>query len=50
MDTMADKTFIYSPHKLFGPQVSELSLQLGKPLFEVAVVRDAIAGPKLPEG
>lgn len=71
-----DKTFICSPHKLYGPQVNDLNLQLRKQLvdqviltgmlanlcveshmrelleqgFEVAVVRDAVAGPKLPEG
>ncbi|KAB0638322.1 cysteine hydrolase [Burkholderia stagnalis] len=71
-----DKTIICSPHKLYGPQVNDLKLQLGKQRveqvilagmlanlcveshlrdllengFEVAVVRDAVAGPKLPEG
>lgn len=70
------KTIIASPHKLYGPQVNDLSLQLRKQGvtqiiltgmlanlcveshlrqfleegFEVAVVRDAVAGPKLPEG
>jgi nicotinamidase-related amidase len=70
------KTIICSPHKLYGPQVNDLTLQLRKQRvdqiilagmianlcveshlrefleqgFEVAVVRDAVAGPKLPEG
>ncbi|WP_092136547.1 cysteine hydrolase [Cupriavidus sp. YR651] len=70
------KTIIASPHKLYGPQTNDLSLQLRKQGvtkiilagmlanlcveshlrefleegFEVAVVRDAVAGPKLPEG
>lgn len=70
------KTIIASPHKLYGPQVNDISLQLRKQGvtqiiltgmlanlcveshlrqfmeegFEVAVVRDAVAGPKLPEG
>ncbi|MGV8920695.1 MAG: cysteine hydrolase [Pseudomonas sp.] len=70
------KTFVCSPHKLYGPQVNDLTLQLRKQHvfqviltgmlanlcveshmrelleqgFEVAVVRDAVAGPKLPEG
>jgi len=70
------KTIICSPHKLYGPQVNDLVLQLRKQRvdqiilagmianlcveshlrhlleegFEVAVVRDAIAGPKIPEG
>lgn len=73
---MDGKTFLCSPHKLYGPQVNDLNLQLRKQLvdqviltgmlanlcveshmrelleqgFEVAVVRDAVAGPKLPEG
>lgn len=67
---------VASPHKLYGPQANDLSLQLRKQGvtqivlagmlanlcveshlrefleegFEVAVVRDAVAGPKLPEG
>lgn len=71
-----NKTIVCSPHKLYGPQVNDLTLQLRKQLvsqvilvgmlanlcveshlrdlleqgFEVAVVRDAVAGPKLPEG
>jgi nicotinamidase-related amidase len=70
------KTIICSPHKLYGPQVNDLTLQLRKQRvdqiilagmianlcveshlrefleqgFEIAVVRDAVAGPKLPEG
>ncbi|RDJ13919.1 isochorismatase family protein [Rhizobium grahamii] len=70
------KTIIASPHKLYGPQVNDLSFQLRKQGvtqivlagmlanmcveshlrqfleegFEVAVVRDAVAAPKLPEG
>ncbi|RJF69840.1 isochorismatase family cysteine hydrolase [Rhodopseudomonas palustris] len=70
------KTVICSPHKLYGPQVNDLTLQLRKQRvdqvilagmlanmcveshlrdllengFEVAVVRDAVAAPKLPEG
>jgi len=70
------KTIVCSPHKLYGPQVNDLVLQLGKQRinqvvlagmaanlcveshlrhllehgFEVAVVRDAIAAAKLPEG
>ncbi|WP_206363571.1 cysteine hydrolase family protein [Sphingomonas crocodyli] len=70
------QTIIASPHKLYGPQVNDLSFQLRKQHvdqviivgmlsnmcveshvrdfleqgFEVAVVRDAIAAPKLPEG
>ena len=70
------KTIICSPHKLYGPQANDLTLQLRKQRvdqiilagmianlcveshlrefleqgFEVAVVRDAVAGPKLPEG
>ena len=70
------KTIVASPHKLYGPQVNDISLQLRKQGvtkivlagmlsnlcveshlrqfmeegFEVAVVRDAVAGPKLPEG
>ncbi|GAB7548775.1 cysteine hydrolase family protein [Cupriavidus sp. 8B] len=70
------KTIICSTHKLYGPQVNDLTLQLRKQRvdqvilagmaanlcveshlrdlleqgFEVAVVRDAVAGPKLPEG
>lgn len=70
------QTIIASPHKLYGPQANDLSLQLRKQGvtkiilagmlanlcveshlrefledgFEVAVVRDAVAGPKLPEG
>lgn len=71
-----NKTIVCSPHKLYGPQVNDLTLQLRKQHvdqvilvgmlanlcveshlrdlleqgFEVAVVRDAVAGPKLPEG
>lgn len=70
------KTIIASPHKLYGPQVNDLTFQLRKQRvdqiivvgmlanmcveshvrefleegFEVAVVRDAIASTKLPEG
>ncbi|HEY9381076.1 MAG TPA: cysteine hydrolase [Burkholderiales bacterium] len=70
------KTIVCSPHKLYGPQVNDLVLQLRKQRvdqiilagmaanlcveshlrhfleqgFEVAVVRDAIAAAKLPEG
>ena len=70
------RTIVASPHKLYGPQANDLSLQLRKQGvtkivlagmlanlcveshlrqfleegFEVAVVRDAVAGPKLPEG
>ena len=70
------KTIICSTHKLYGPQVNDLTLQLRKQRvdqvilagmaanlcveshlrdlleqgFEVAVVRDAVAGPKLPDG
>jgi nicotinamidase-related amidase len=70
------QTIIASPHKLYGSQTNDLSLQLRKrgvtkivlagmlanlcveshlrelaeEGFEVAVVRDAVAGPKLPEG
>ncbi|MBP0592626.1 cysteine hydrolase [Paraburkholderia sp. LEh10] len=70
------KTIICSTHKLYGPQVNDLTLQLRKQRvdqvilagmaanlcveshlrdllehgFEVAVVRDAVAGPKVPEG
>lgn len=70
------KTIIASPHKLYGPQLNDLSFQLRKQGvsqivlagmlanmcveshlrefleegFEVAVVRDAVAAPKLPEG
>lgn len=70
------KTIIASPHKLYGPQVNDLTLQLRKQRidqvivvgmlsnmcveshvrefleqgFEVGVVKDAIAAPKLPEG
>lgn len=70
------KTIVCSPHKLYGPQANDLTLQLRKQRvdqiilagmssnlcveshlrqfleegFEVAVVRDAVAGPKLPEG
>lgn len=70
------QTIVASPHKLYGPQANDLSLQLRKQGvtqiilagmlanlcveshlrefleegFEVAVVRDAVAGPKLPEG
>jgi nicotinamidase-related amidase len=70
------KTIICSPHKLYGPQLNDLVLQLRKQRvdqiilagmianlcveshlrefleqgLEVAVVRDAIAGPKFPEG
>ena len=71
-----DKTIIASPHKLYGPQLNDLTFQLRKQGvtqivlagmlsnmcveshlrefleegFEVAVVRDAVAAPKLPEG
>lgn len=71
-----DKTIIASPHKLYGPQVNDLTFQLRKQGvtqiilagmlanmcveshlrefleegFEVAVVRDAVASTKLPEG
>ncbi len=70
------KTIIASPHKVYGPQVNDLDLQLRKNGvskvilggmsanlcvqahlydllergYEVAVVRDATAGAKLPEG
>ncbi|WP_441643069.1 cysteine hydrolase family protein [Cupriavidus sp. 2KB_3] len=70
------QTIIASPHKLYGPQANDLSLQLRKQGvtqviltgmlanlcveshlrqfleegFEVAIVRDAVAGQKLPEG
>jgi nicotinamidase-related amidase len=70
------KTIVCSTHKLYGPQVNDLTLQLRKLKvdqvilvgmlanlcveshlrdlleqgFEVAVVRDAVAAPKLPEG
>ncbi len=70
------QTIVCSPHKLYGPQVNDLPLQLRKQRvdqiilagmlanmcveshcreflelgFEVAVVRDAIAAPKIPEG
>jgi nicotinamidase-related amidase len=70
------ETVIASPHKVFGPETNDLSLQLRKRNksqiilagmaanfcveshlrslleqgFEVAVVRDATAGPRLPEG
>lgn len=70
------KTVICSPHKLYGPQANDLTLQLRKQRvdqvilagmlanmcveshlrdllesgFEVAVVRDAVAAPKIPEG
>lgn len=70
------KTIIASPHKVYGPEVNDLSLQLRKAGvskvilagmsanlcvqahlyelleqgYEVAVVRDATAGAKLPEG
>lgn len=69
-------TIVASPHKLYGPQVNDLSLQLRKQRvdqvilagmlanlcveshlrqmleegYEVAVVRDAVAGPMAPEG
>jgi nicotinamidase-related amidase len=68
------KTIVVSPHKVFGPQTNDLTLQLRKRLlskvilggmlanmcveshlrdlleqgFEVAVVRDATAGPRHP--
>ncbi len=71
-----DKTIIASPHKLYGPQLNDLTFQLRKQGvtqivlagmlanmcveshlrefleegFEVAVIRDAVAAPKLPEG
>ncbi|MFJ3486054.1 cysteine hydrolase family protein [Pseudomonas sp. NPDC090202] len=70
------KTIICSPHKVYGPQTNDLTLQLRKQGvsqvilagmaanlcveshlrdlveqgFEVAVVRDATAGPRMPEG
>lgn len=70
------KTIIASPHKIFGPETNDVTLQLRKKGidqivlagmaanlcieshlrefveqgFEVAVVKDATAGPKLPEG
>jgi biuret amidohydrolase len=70
------KTIITSPHKVYGPEANDLSLQLRKADidkvilagmsanlcvqahlhelleqgFEVAVVRDATAAAKLPEG
>lgn len=70
------KTIICSLHKLYGPQINDLSFQLRKQRvdqtvltgmlanmcveshlrefleqgFEVAVVRDAIAAPKIPDG
>ena len=70
------KTIICSPHKVFGPETNDLTLQLRKKGisqiilagmaanlcveshlrelveqgFEVAVVRDATAGPRTPEG
>lgn len=49
MTTLADKTFIYSAHKLYGPRVNELSLHLRRQLFEVAVVRDAVAALSYPK-
>ena len=70
------KTIIASPHKIFGPESNDVTLQLRKRKvdqillagmaanlcveshlrefieqgFEVTVVKDATAGPKLPEG
>ncbi|WLF83314.1 cysteine hydrolase [Moraxella sp. ZY210820] len=70
------KTTICSPHKIFGPETSDVVLQLRKRKidqvilagmaanlcieshlrelieqgFEVAVVKDATAGPRIPEG
>ena len=70
------RTIVASPHKLYGPQVNDVVLQLRKQRvdqiilagmaanlcveshlrhflelgFEVAVVRDAVAAAKLPEG
>lgn len=70
------KTIIASPHKVYGPETNDLTLQLRKKGvsqvilagmaanlcieshlrelieqgFEVAVVRDATAGPRLPDG
>ena len=70
------KTIIASPHKIFGPESNDVTLQLRKQKvdqillagmaanlcveshlrefieqgFEVTVVKDATAGPKLPEG
>ena len=70
------KTIISSPHKLYGPQLNDLTFQLRKQGvtqivlagmlanmcveshlrefleegFEVAIVRDAVAAPKIPEG
>lgn len=70
------KTIICSPHKVYGPQTNDLTLQLRKKGvsqvilagmaanlcveshlrdlveqgFEVIVVRDATAGPRVPEG
>jgi nicotinamidase-related amidase len=73
---MDGKTVITSPHKVYGPEANDLSLQLRKAGidkvilagmsanlcvqahlhelleqgYEVAVVRDATAGARLPEG
>jgi nicotinamidase-related amidase len=70
------KTIICSPHKVYGPQTNDLTLQLRKKGvsqvilagmaanlcveshlrdlveqgFEVIVVRDATAAPRIPEG
>ena len=45
------KTIITSPHKVYGPEVNDLSLQLRKHgVDQVAVVRDATAAAKIPEG
>lgn len=75
-DIMDGKTIIASPHKIYGPEANDLSLQLRKAGidrvilagmsanlcvqahlhellemgYEVAVVRDATAAAKLPEG
>ncbi len=37
------KTIVVSPHKVWGPQINDLVLH-----FEVAVVKDATAGPRHP--
>jgi nicotinamidase-related amidase len=49
------KTIVTSPHKVYGPEANDLSLQLRKAgvdkvIYEVAVVRDATAAARLPEG
>jgi len=55
------KTIVVSPHKVWGPQTNDLVLQLGKRRieshlrellergFEVAMVKDATAGPRHPQ-